>query len=744
MSCHDDGLYRQGRDMSEPANTPARPRPLPRWTRYAVWVASITYAAYLLLGNLLLNHPVGRQLANWKPEKVVAGWSSAWTLYPGHVHVTDLRIAGHVRRTVWSAQADEASGRLSLLPLLKRELRIPSLRASGVSGGASFIDVVRLPPEPRPGGWTIRFDHIVAEDVRYAYLDDLVLAGKGSAEAGFVKVLRGGPMEVLPSHATLSDGVAWWNGSALAREATIATRFSVDRHLRAEAPGILKLGKTDLELEIEATPAGLSIEAPTGAAPAIQIVEGPGSLGARLHWRRGAFEPGSGLQLTVPVRDDLEGRVSTTLAHLALAVTPDELHLTGLLAPSRDASLRANADLRVRGRDVPIADLESMLPRTSGKLTGQWHFRSLAWLASLVPGSRLISFDGAGRVNADLDLKEGHIAAGSIIEVPRVAATAMALGNRFTGEARAEVRFEAAQAGKLRPRLDLTMDRFEVAPADAPGQPYVSGRSLAVQASTEGELGDLRDRFDAHLEFSDAEIPDFRTYNRYLPRTRVQIEGGTGRLSGDLYFDSAGNVGRGTLTVVGRDVQLGIAGLTLQGDLALNTRLRRADLADHAFTVDGSRLSLEGVRVSDADGPIASDWWAQADLDDARLDWDKPMSLDSQLSTRLKDVSVLLGVYSRRKDLPGWVSKVVDVGEANARGRVRWQGDTLLLAPFEVRNERFDVEARLRLHRKQLDGDLFTRWGVLSLGVELAEGGKKYHLAGARKWFDAQPVLGLQ
>jgi len=726
--------------MSATAGDQARGPSGPRWMRRAGWAASIAYVGYLILGNLLLNLPVGRQLANLQPHKFVAGWSSAWTLYPGHAHVNGLRIAGHIRHTVWSVQADAASGRLALLPLLAKELRVLNAQASGVTGGTSLIDVQRLPPEPRPGGWTVRFDHAVADDVRHAYFEDLVLVGAGRAEASFVKVMRGGPMEVLPSQATFADGVLWRDGVALARDAVIEARFAVDRHLRAEAPGILKAAKTDLELAIDATPAGLAIETPAGGKPVLRIVEGPGSLTARLHWLRGSLEPGGTVRLTVPVQDDLEGRVATTLANLALDVTPEDLHLTGLLAPSGDAAVRADADLHIRGREIPVVEIGSLVVRTSGHLAGQWRFASLAWLAALVPGSRLMTFDGAGSVIADLKLQDGRIAPGSLIEVPHVAATAHALGNRFEGDARAEIRFQATEAGKLRPHLDLGMERFQVAPADAPGRPYVNGRNLTVQADAEGEIDELRDRFHARLQFTDAEIPDLRVYNRYLPRTRVQFEGGAGRLSGDLYFDAAGDVGRGTVKVVGRGVRLGVAGLTMQGDLTMDTKLRRAELQQHAFTVDGSRISLKGVRVSDGEELIASDWWADADLDDARLDWDKPMSLDSRLNARMKDVSVLLGLYARRKDLPNWVGKVVDAGEATAQGRVRWKGDTLLLAPFEGHNDRFDVEARLRMHQKQLFGDLFTRWGVLSLGVELVDGEKQYHFVGARKWFDERPV----
>jgi hypothetical protein len=63
------------------------------------------------------------------------------------------------------------------------------------------------------------------------------------------------------------------------------------------------------------------------------------------------------------------------------------------------------------------------------------------------------------------------------------------------------------------------------------------------------------------------------------------------------------------------------------------------------------------------------------------------------------------------------------------------------LQPFAATNERFDVQARMRMQREQLAGDLFARWGVLSLGVALADGRRDLHLVGARTWFDGQPAL---
>jgi hypothetical protein len=352
-----------------------------------------------------------------------------------------------------------------------------------------------------------------------------------------------------------------------------------------------------------------------------------------------------------------------------------------------------------------------------------------------------VRFDGAGTALVDMKLHDGQLGAGSFIEVPQVAATAGALGNRFDGEARARITFETAGPGELRPHLVATMEDFRISPVDSPDQPYVRGRDLHIEATARGDRSTLDDRAHARIWFEGAQVPDLRAYNRYLPNANLRFLGGQGRVSGDLHFDREGNVGHGSFLVDGRRVQLALADLVMQGDIAVDTRLRRTDLTAHQFNADGSEVSLQGVRITRGEELLGSDWWGHVALVEARLDWDKPATIDGTFQTRLKDASVLLALYAQRKHLPDWVGKVIDAGEVQAEGRIGVHHGTLALDPFEASNERFDVLARLRLHEKQASGDLYARWGALSMGVELEGGKRQVHLVGARQWYDRRPGL---
>ena len=116
---------------------------------------------------------------------------------------------------------------------------------------------------------------------------------------------------------------------------------------------------------------------------------------------------------------------------------------------------------------------------------------------------------------------------------------------------------------------------------------------------------------------------------------------------GNLSFQGDGDVGRGEVRLAGKSVRLSMADLQLEGDVAVDTKLRRVDLD----SADGSAVTVRRLCVLGPDGPSPTNWWGEITLDKARLDWDRPLAIDGDLRMRMKDVALLLDAYAQLKEL---------------------------------------------------------------------------------------------
>lgn len=710
-----------------------------------VWLCGIE-GLYLVLGNLFLAGGWASDLANLKPERFRASWDSAWTFYPGHLWARDVRLEGQVRRTAWSVSAEHASLRVALLPLAWREIRLPDVAAGEVTAVIRRTEEELAPAPRRDGGWTLRVDHVGADSLRSLSWNELALVGAGQAEMGFVKVLRGGPMEVLPSTVHFPSAVMTWKEQQVVDAVALDGRIAIGPHLGSELRGLRKLARTDLDLRVTASPRGIVLGADAEAPPRLEFSDATGKLAGRLVWRQGEIGRETTLRLEIPVEETVDGGPVASAGNLALEAEPGGLALQmAILARSRE-DLTADAKLQLRERTIDVDDLAAVMPRLSGHLKARWSFDSLAWLSELLPPEHFAALDGSGEVLADLKFRDGAMTPDSVLEVPQVTVTARALDSLFEGAASARMRFRTLHTGAIRTSLDAVLAEFRIAAEANPAQPYVTGRDLVIEAVADqpGDGESLDEQVKARLRFENAVVPDLTVYNAYLPPAQVRLEEGSGLLSADLSFHGDGRVGRGRMALSGTGVRLAVAGLRLEGNVVVNTRLARADLDRARFDIGGSSAKLSEVHLLDASGTGPADWWGEFDFDQARLRWGRPMQVDGAVRARMKDVGLLLDIYSTRKELPGWIEHLVDAGEASAEGNLRWGSGGLLVQPFEARNDRYDLSARLRLQEKRMDGDLFARWGILSLGVEFAGGERKLHIAKAREWYQGRPDLMLE
>ncbi len=106
---------------------------------------------------------------------------------------------------------------------------------------------------------------------------------------------------------------------------------------------------------------------------------------------------------------------------------------------------------------------------------------------------------------------------------------------------------------------------------------------------------------------------------------------------------------------------------------------------------------------------------------------------------RLRDAGPLLGVFAERSAYPRWVLGMLDSGEVQASGQLRWRSGEMWVDDLQAENERLSLRARLDLAQARRRGNLYLRWGVLGAAIELDGEQRKWHLAGARDWYDQQP-----
>lgn len=712
-----------------------------RALRRIVWLLVILAALYLVAANVFLNAGFAPGLINRKPDRFTLHWERGMSLYPGHVVLWQAQLRGHARRIAWHAAADRLDGRIALLPLLRRELQVPEIRAEQVAGG--FDQAHELAPaEPRPGGWVLHFPRIVTDSLREARYDGHIVTTDGQATFGMWKQLRGGALEIFPSQGTLK-ALRWKHGDIdWLHDGTATIGFTLPRHTREEAAGWHRLALADIALKLDAAmPAfALHMDEEPRWRGAVHKGEG-GRIAADLALHRGELQQGGTLTVNLPLHaSDAAGKQWTQPAHLQARIA-ETIELKLDLPPPPAGSGHLSADLRIAGRHViPHDKAPPLLPRVSGKVELQWRFDSLDWLGPALAKASWLSLGGAGEVQAKVLLHEGRIGEGSTLKIPDVALHADVHGQRFTGRARADGRVDS-DGGELRPRVDIAVKQFDIAAADTPQQAMVRGKDLRLELRSTGRVIEFRESLRARLAFERADVPDLRAFNRYLPGHALRFLGGRGQLSGDISLDAVGKVGKGKLGVMARQARLAANDLEFSGDVDVAALLARADLSAEEFVLDGTRLGLRNVKVSDPERASTGNWWADIRFDRGRLQWGSPLRIDASATVRLRDVSLLLALFTRNKDYPRWVLRVLDAGEVNASARAVMRDATIVLEDIVASNDRFDLKARLRLAQKRAQGDLFVRWAKLGFGLEMKEDQRKFHLLKAAEWYSAQPRL---
>ena len=716
--------------------------------RRLLLIPAIVLVAYLVGGNWFLNSRQAHDWANRKPDRFQMSWSRAVTWFPGMIIGWDVRMSGHARRVVWQANGDRVSGSINLVSLLRRELRSASILATNVSLSADLVDDVLLPPPYRQNAWILSFGSIRSSDIRRLRFDKFEMEPQGSVDIAFTKQLRGGPFELLPSSVHFHDTNLRYGELALFSGATIDADAAIPKHRHDQAPGLRKLEITRATLAVDGVVPALGFRLDDGNR--WKGLFGGGNGDARIHGKVGLadakLQPGSIVEINAPLAGSVENTPFTDVASLRGELIGDDAKFTLHLPPPPQGSGSADSEIAVANARIdPPRELTALLHRSSGYFDMDWHFDALDWLDQVLVESPWLDLRGAGDIAAKLRLERGVLQEGSTVDIPHANLGVVIARHRFFGSASAKARIAAPTKsdGKVPGQLkvDVALDKFDIAASAAPTDSLVRGTNLQLDLLASSDLAEFGKTTDAHLRFKQAEMPDIRAFNRYLPSRSVVLLGGSTRLDGDVDLNAAGRVAKADVQVVGSKTRARLGAINLAGNFDLAGHLVASKSGADRYVVSGSRMKVTNLRVGDGDYSDGTSTWATLDLDRGTIIAAEPWTIEADAKVTMEDIRLLLGLFTKHREFPKWVIKLADAGVLHVSGLMRSHGDTLIFDRVQASNDRFDAAARMRVEAGKARGDLLLHWGVLSLGLEVDGDQHDFHMVRARHWYESQPDL---
>ncbi len=302
-----------------------RKRTFPNGMRRLLIGAAAVPLAVIAATQVALSTPLFLRLIDAAfAGEVSFGYDSAWSWWPGHVHVRGLRVQGEDSNVQWLLRVEETDATIAVGELLHRTFHATRSRSSGVSvvarlkmprgdatperlfGLAQIAGFDPLPlktegpdeldTEERYRLWTIHLDDTVAE-VREMWTERFHLTGSALVTGGFfLKPVRRAQVEGQLQASSLELRVG---DDLVAKDLRGHLAVSLHPFDPREVQGLDVLGQVSLRARFDGQLAGLEFlqrMLPLG----IRVQAAPGPLVVDLQVDRGKVSPGSALDLRSP------------------------------------------------------------------------------------------------------------------------------------------------------------------------------------------------------------------------------------------------------------------------------------------------------------------------------------------------------------------------------------------------------------------------------------------------------------
>lgn len=381
-----------------------------------------------------------------------------------------------------------------------------------------------------------------------------------------------------------------------------------------------------------------------------------------------------------------------------------------------------------------------VLPFASGSVDGEGQARAADFLGFFLRRLDWLTWEGeSSALSAQLRMDHGQLQPGSEARFATQVLQTHYLDYTIAGEGDVQWAVVVADgdAGSAESRIDARFAKYQVRRASNDA-PHIFGTDLTVRGSgTRTALLEAFSGFRLRVDMPEAEVPDLKVYGSYLPAASgVVVTGGSGRMAGWLEMDVTDASGNGELKFDVPRASASYAGLPLSGALAIRTPLRKLDFAERRFDIGGTEVNLTGVCAGDCVSDEQTGWWARVKLEQASLAPGHADAVTAELQAELRDSRPLVLLFATRRGLPGWVQKLLTVENLATRAQLAVGREGFALRELVGTAEKVEVRARLDFRPAGRTGQIYLRYGVLGLGMDLAGGERDLRFLKPLEWYE--------
>ncbi|QRN99388.1 hypothetical protein JRI60_10370 [Archangium violaceum] len=378
------------------------------------------------------------------------------------------------------------------------------------------------------------------------------------------------------------------------------------------------------------------------------------------------------------------------------------------------------------------AQLDLLSGLTEGRLQLSAALPSFGAMQRLLPrlaGARLEG--GAGRVEVDVRIQDGHLAPGSRLKGSGEAITLPVGPLRLRAPWRLEGDVRAAGDEPARVGLRLTLSPVRV--ESRKGQLLETSEARIVLVSKTARLG--RELPDMRMELHAARSNplDLRVLNAWTGQG-FQVESGQASLEGSTRGNPGEGRGTAHLELSTENLQSRWGGTLLRGRVLLDVDARKLGVHRDTVKLDGTRLVLRDVSVrTGKDHELA--WNGTLAFPEATLSLSSPR-ITARFSGSFSNAAPFIALLTDQGSLPHVLSPLLTARDLKVSGDVSMGEDGAKLTKLRARGEGLELHGQADSAQGSTRAVLLVKVGTVPVGVEVTPEGAHLQVLEPQRWYE--------